>query len=84
MWEPGLGGCWGRLLTGCWGDDARAPASAAWLGGVGCVRYRGSQIFVRGGLACAELPRGVEFGALWSHFFSPHPKGEAKKNWRRA
>ena len=35
MWEPGLGGYWGRLLTGCWGDGTRAPASATWLGGVG-------------------------------------------------
>ena len=28
------------------------------------LKYRDSQIFVRGGLACAELPMGVEFGAL--------------------
>ena len=35
MQEPGDGDYWGRLLTGCYGDDTRAPASFIWLGEVG-------------------------------------------------
>ena len=35
--------------------------------------------FCEGGLACAELPRGVEFGALYSHFFLHILKKKKKK-----
>ena len=54
MWEPGDGGYWGLLLTGCWGDGTQAhgtqaPASATWLGGVG-VWGIGINAFLGGGL----------------------------------
>ena len=63
MWGPGFGDYWGRLLTGCWGNDTQPPPQPH-----GWVRsgfeVSGVPDFCEGGLACAELPRGVEFGAL--------------------
>ena len=61
---------WGAIGAGCSrvaGATAPGPPPRphGWVG----FGVSGLPDFCEGGLACAELPMGVEFGALWSHFF---------------
>ena len=60
----GLRGLLGLTAHGLLGWRHPGPRLSHMVGWGWGLKYRDSQIFVRGGLACAELPRGVEFGAL--------------------
>ena len=59
-----LRGLLGLTAHGLLGWRHLGPCLSRMAGWGRGLKYRDSQIFVRGGLACAELPRGVEFGTL--------------------